>query len=149
MEQRELYIICNYYHYIRNYAAHAGDNKDKSAHKVAFSRIDRERCSLNTMFNKLDAPNLDDKMNFDDFILFSRSAIKLAEAYWKSIQFDYVALVEELPAEAMISFKSVRNKKERMEEKIKHYLQINYCMDPNTYSDMITIAVEKRLDKDI
>lgn len=148
-EQKELYVICNYYHYIRNYAAHSGDDNNKAARKAAFSRINRERCSTDAIFKKLDAPNWDDSIIFDDFILFSRTAIQLAEAYWKSVQLDYVAVIEELPTEILRTWGSVKNNKKRLAEKVKRYLMTNYCMKPEEYTEEITKVVERRLSGEI
>lgn len=143
-DTRNLYNICSYYRLIRNYAAHNGAEKEQSQRRTAFQRIDCEKCALDAMFSKLNAPNFDDNICFDDFVLFSRSSIKLAEAYWKSLRLDYVSLIDELPIEIIQKWKGHQNNDDRLRREIKHFLQVNYSMNQADCSNEILNAVKKR-----
>ncbi len=86
-ENYTLFLLCEYYRLIRNNQAH--DAKE-------IEDLDKELVALKEQINKvpssvcqkLNAPNSIDRIEFDDFILFSRAVKRLARNLFYGINFD-------------------------------------------------------------
>lgn len=79
-------IICEYYRLIRNCIVHNGEPSAELKNKFALIKIaDNPR---------LNAPNGLDSLTFDDQVLFSRAACKVAKYIFNNSQYDINTIIE-------------------------------------------------------
>lgn len=112
------YRICDYYRYVRNDSIHHDDKISvqlKAAYSVA-KKIKEERLS---------APNQLEKLQFDDQVLFARSARELIKAIYYESQYDWKAIVSAHKDDIKELIKSYSGNDSK-ERRIKNYLNCFY-----------------------
>ena len=131
------YLICDYYRFVRNLCAHA-DNINKVQN--AYQKLSDRKTEIATLFQQLEAPNKYGNINFDDFILYSRAAKKLAEMYMANIEYDVDKVVAIFDIER---FRVYRNNPKRLRKAMETEIKFKFCMKPDTVKNVVDKLVEK------
>lgn len=131
------YLICDYYRLVRNLCAHT-DNVKKV--QDAYQKLLDRKEEISTLFQKLDAPNKYGNINFDDFILYSRAAKKLAEMYKDNIKYDIDKIVNNYDMKRFCVF---RNNSERLRKSVENEIKVKFCMSTETVKNVVDKLVEK------
>lgn len=131
------YLICDYYRLVRNLCAHT-DDIDK-VQKV-YQKLAERKDEIEVLFQQLQAPNEYGNICFDDFILYSRAAKKLAEMYTENIAYDVDKIVDNFDIKR---FRIYRNKTERLRTALKTEIDFKFPMKPI----MVELVVDKLMTK--
>ena len=131
------YLIFDYYRFVRNLCAH-NDNINKV--KNAYTILSNRKEEIKKSFKKLDAPNEYMNIKFDDFILYSRAAKKLAAIYVDNIEYDIDKVVTNFD---IGSFRVYRNNPERLRKAIENKIKFEFCMSPDTIKNVVDKLSEK------
>lgn len=133
-EVQQLIDICEYYRLVRNKAVHS--LSEDNNYKVAFSKLKKYTFVTDSKFCKLSAPNLFEEINFDDFVMFARSANELATSLYSSFQYDYDKLVVDILSECKSTISKYQNKPQRVKDFLRSYI-ITYYKDSNALAEAI------------
>ena len=114
------YLICDYYRLVRNYIAHV-DNKRKIENMYETVKVRQKE--IVDRFPKLSAPNCVEQVRFDDFILYSRAAKKLAEILLNKVQYDLDKVAKAIDLKKYTKY---ANTSERYRNAIKYELQLRF-----------------------
>ena len=130
------YLICDYYRLIRNLCAHTDNiNKAQNVYQKLFERKDE----INVLFQKLQAPNRYDNINFDDFILYSRASKKLAEIYISNIEYDIDKIITNFDIGHLRVY---RNNPKRLSKALETEIKFSFCMKPETVKMVVDMIVK-------
>lgn len=122
-----LLTICEYYRLVRNETIHTG--KDKSNTKLEKAK-DVCKCDNILLFaSKLNAPNDSEHVNFDDQVLFSRSALQLCKMIYLKSSYDSKEIYDAYGKQMRKSVSSVIDCKVKKETKIKAILSQYYPLE--------------------
>lgn len=119
--------ILDYYRRTRNQLLHGDSGKQKKVHRTQLDRI-RESIKL-SKFTKLDAPNAQEALKFDDFILFSRAVKDVARRLCSRAEPTAAELFEVLrnKRELWVALRSVKQNARRVHGKLTLYLRTEYA----------------------
>ena len=131
------YLICDYYRLVRNLCAHT-DNIDKV--QKAYQKLIERRGEIEVLFKQLQAPNEYGSICFDDFILYSRAAKKLAELYTENVVYDVDKIIDNFDIKRLHIYK---NNIARLRNAIETELKFNFCMKPEIIKNVIDKLVQK------
>lgn len=131
------YLICDYYRLMRNYIAHV---EDKHKIKNVYLAVQTRQSEIAEMFPKLVAPNSVDQIGFDDFVLYSRSAKRLAKILFEKIQYDLDKVGKSIDLSKYTKYK---NSPSRYRNAIKYELQIRFPLK----NENLEFVVEKLLQE--
>ena len=131
------YLICDYYRLTRNYIAHV-DNKRKIENM--YISVNERRNDIAEKFPKLAAPNSMGRIGFDDFVLYSRSAKKLAKILFESVQYDLDKVANSIDLKRYAKY---INSPDRYRNAIKYELQIRFPLK----NEDVEFVVEKLTQK--
>ncbi len=88
----------------------------------------------------MNAPNEYGSICFDDFILYSRAAKKLAELYINNIEYDIDKMVKNFDMER---FNLYCNNQERLKSAVETEIMFKFPMKP----EMMRLIVDKLIEK--
>lgn len=116
------YLLCDYYRLVRNYIAHV-DSKRKIDN--AYATIIARQNEINDKFPNLSAPNDIEEIGFDDFVLYSRSAKKLAKDMNEKIQYDLHKVAKSID---MDKYAKLKNNPKRIRKSIEYELKVRFSL---------------------
>lgn len=122
---KDLISRFQYYRIVRNWIVHTKDS-DISKPTAKFSQIIDYSMEHKGLFTSTEAPNSPDKLNFEDFIFFSRLTKLLAE---KICTISMPPLEHWISSMCLKRFKKLQNDPVRMKNAICGSLQTEYGMD--------------------
>ena len=131
------YLICDYYRLVRNYIAHV-DNVRKIDN--AYDCIKVRQHEINDKFEKLIAPNSIMKIGFDDFVLYSRAAKKLAKKMIENIQYDLDKVAQSFDTS---KYAKLKNAPERIEKSIRYELQVRFPLNSRDVEYIVAKLVQE------
>ena len=131
------YLICDYYRLVRNYIAHV-DNVRKIDN--AYNCIIVRQHEINDKFEKLIAPNSIKKIGFDDFVLYSRAAKKLAKKMTENIQYDLDKVAQSFETS---KYAKLKNAPERIEKSIRYELQVKFPLNSRDVEYIVAKLVQE------
>lgn len=131
------YMICDYYRSIRNLCAHT-DNIDKV--KKAYQKLMQRNDEITSLFKQLQAPNEYGNISFDDFILYSRAAKKLAKMYIDNIDYDIDKFVTKFDVK---HFHKYRNNPKRLRLALETEINYKYPMKSEDVKNVVDKLVAK------
>lgn len=120
------YRICNYYRYVRNESIHSDDNLSVQ-YKDAYSAISP------THEERLSAPNLIENLQFDDQVLYARTARELIKAIYSETQYSWKEIIEEHKAKITFLIKPYAD---RRKQRIENYLKSFYPIPPQGIDEL-------------
>lgn len=124
-ELHMLVDLCEYYRLIRNSSVH--DLFDVDEHTKEFRRLSRYTFNTAAKFEKLSAPNQFDDISFDDFVMFSRSSLELAQHLFDNMSYDYDKIISDIPVALKQKWKKFN--RTRRERAILAYINANFKTD--------------------
>lgn len=131
------YLICDYYRLVRNYIAHV-DNVRKIDN--AYECIIERQNEINDKFNKLIAPNPIKQIGFDDFILYSRAAKKLAKKMLENVRYDLDKVAQSFDTS---KYAKLKNAPERIEKSIKYELQVKFPLNSREVEYIVAKLIQE------
>lgn len=132
-----LYLICDYYRLIRNAYAHTENTENINR---AYNLILKHPINIHSVFPKLDAPHDSSNINFDDFILYSRAAKKLAYELINNISYDTDKIAESFSVTEM---KKLKNNTARITTQIFLFLDMNFNISDSQKEDIVNAVIAK------
>ena len=120
------YRICDYYRYVRNKSIHSDDNLSVQ-YKAAYSAISP------THEGRLSAPNLIENLQFDDQVLYARTARELIKAIYSETQYSWKEIIEEHKAKITFLIKPYAD---RRKQRIENYLKSFYPIPPQGINEL-------------
>lgn len=137
--------LCEYYRLIRNDAAHITSLQDKI--NTCYEKIKNYEYHKNAKFGRLNAPNYRSEITFDDFVMFVRASLRLAEYVYSNLKYDKFKIAENIPHNVIDSLRRSSNSRDRCRKKLKKYMEDNFnndvCLEENDYSEMLEIILRK------
>lgn len=125
---KPIYKLCEYYRLVRNKVMHKHINDDLSKKFKMVSQIKYD--TLTNIYGELNAPNPFTRISFDDFILFSKSCLQLAQYIHNTINLDYLKLLQSADEDERKQIKQWKNlTPERKNDAIKNYIRQRYRCD--------------------
>ena len=112
--------ICNYYRLVRNSIAHKGDSSSTLKNKMALIKTGDHPT--------LKAPNGLDSLTFDDQVLFSRAAYKVAKYIFNKSQYDINTIIEANRESLIDLIKPFQEpgSHSRATKKVKYFIGLSY-----------------------
>jgi len=124
---KEVYHGFEYYRLVRNRFAHS-EEKDIKKLENQCSKISEYKVFYNSKFNSVDSPNNYDKINFNDFLLFTNIIKNIGYTLCKKCKPDNLQLAEKITSlEVKVENKIIKP--------IKNILKLKN--DPNRFSNAI------------
>ena len=113
-------IICQYYRLVRNCIVHNGAASAALKNKYALIKT--------TNNSKLNAPNSLDALTFDDQVLFSRAAYKVAKYIFNKSQYDINTIIEANRESLIDLIKPFQEpgSHSRATKKVKYFIGLSY-----------------------
>ena len=141
-----LYYICDYYRLTRNNILHSKSDEKAFLYKDAKTTLEnrRENADFIEILGKLNAPNEVEALTFDDQILFSKAAVKLAEHIYYDTQYDLISHAKKNINELITMTSRYQNNPRRIRAMLIQYFAQIYPIKPNSYIEQIT-EIEKLL----
>ncbi len=125
---RDLISRFQYYRVVRNWAVHTKDS-DLKKPRAKYDEITEYSDAHKTLFASLSVPNPPDKLNFDDFIFFSRLTKMIAERICQISQPPSDHWLRVMP---LTRFKRLKTNPKRMRNAVAGRLKTHYGMDDAT-----------------
>ena len=104
----------------------------------------RENADFIEILGKLNAPNEVEALTFDDQILFSKAAAKLAERIYYDTQYDLISHAKKNINELIAMTSRYQNNPRRIRAMLIRYFAQIYPIKPNNYTEQIA-EIEKLL----
>ncbi len=113
-------VICEYYRLIRNCIVHNGEPSAALKNKFALIKT--------TDNPRLNAPNGLDSLSFDDQVLFSRAACRVAKYIFNNSQYDINAIIENYKESLIDLIKPFQEPGSnlRAAKKVKYFIGLSY-----------------------
>lgn len=135
-EIKALVDICEYYRLIRNSSVHDLCNIDNRTKE--FIGLSKYNFKTDAKFKKLSAPNNFEQISYDDFIMFARSTLELAEYLFKNVSYDYTKIISCAPSSVQSKWKKFSQK--RREQAICAYIKSNYKINTSLEEQLPYLA---------
>lgn len=132
----ELYMLCNYYRGVRNISVHSLDMKKQG---ITVADLNPYYEKIIDKLSKLDAPNDIDKLNFDDFIMYTRAAKELARIMFDNLEYDLNKIVDSFESKKYNGFK---NNKVRLRKSINEQLKMDFNLNDNDLQTCIDKIID-------
>lgn len=130
------YELCEYYRLVRNYIVH--QNINVKAVKAKYQTVSNlYDSSITKRYGKLHAPNLPEKLSFDDFIFFSKSCLEISTYLHKSLKLDNYKILKTANKKTLYKWKN--QTVERRRTSIQKYIQHYYRLDSSLQEDLPTL----------
>ncbi len=118
------FSLCEYYRLIRNNAVHDLDNVNSCQRE--YQKLLTYDFKKDAKFEKLSAPNQNEEITFDDFVMFARSSMEVAEYLFDSCMYDYEKIIYDIPQKYKNKWRKWENNRQRGEKAILSYMKSNY-----------------------
>jgi hypothetical protein len=132
--------LCNYYRLIRNRAVH--DLERVENYSKEFENLKQYNYNTDAKFSKLHAPNPYEKICFDDFVMFSRSCIELANQLYNAFDYDINKIIVQLPVAMMVKWKTYDDN--RLKAAITLYLSSHFPKSKINPADVTELLKQVR-----
>lgn len=124
--------LCEYYRLVRNYIVH--QNINIKTVKAKYKAVSDLYASISTKrYGKLHAPNLPQKLSFDDFIFFSKSCLEISTYLHESLKLDYFKILKTASNKTLYKWKNQTEERRRIS--IQKYIQHYYRLDSSFQED--------------
>ena len=124
--------VCEYYRLIRNYIIHNGKVSASIKSKYDIIKIVDN--------SKLDAPNRWDSLKFDDQVLFSRTAYRVAKYIFENSKYDINTIIEGYKKSLISLAKPFQEPDSHSKAKIKYFISL-------LYPELTNVDWEDEVDK--
>lgn len=132
-----LYQLCEYYRLIRNEGAHG--NKKGLAEEF-YTKLRSNEEAVNEYLGNQQFPNAPEKIQFDDFILYSRSAKLLAKHMIDFFPYDIESVVKNFD---LARFKNRKNDVCGVRKAISHEVQMIYGLMDDELEKTVDAIVDR------
>lgn len=136
-EHGVLYQLCDYYRLIRNEGAHGNE---KGLADEFYKALQSNEAAISKYLGNQQFPNAPDKIQFDDFILYSRSVKRLAKYMINYFPYDIEGVVNNFDLER---FKNRRNDIGGLKKAISHEIQMVYSLKDDELEKVVDAIVDR------
>jgi len=132
-----LYCICDYYRTVRNEGAHGNEKGLAIKAYTALSTLSDE---LAPFRGKLQAPNPPDRLEFDDFVFYTRAVKLLAKEMLDNLHYSPELIAENYSVDRI---RKMKNSPEQCRRYLHNDLKIEFGLTP----EMLTEVIDKILKR--
>ena len=140
-----LYYICDYYRHARNCIIHTYSQEHSSklaSAKSRFNSLQHHEIFQKTV-GQLQALNIPQEMIFDDQVLYSKAACKLAQKIFYESKYNIISQAKEEQDIIKAMICAYGNNPERQKAMIKMYFSKQYPIDKQDYETDFGIILEE------
>ena len=127
----QMYRICDYYRHVRNLIIH--QKNDASGYRNARGSI------IKYQDDRLQAPNDIEHLNFDDQVLYARSARTLLEEIYFKTHYDWESIVSTYQPEIKKITAGRCDDETKRKTRIQNFLKRIYPVSENDINDIISL----------